>query len=195
MGNFKPIIGQRFGKLVILDDFVKRTANNRSARYVLVKCDCGNIKEISKAHILAHTTISCGCVQSAMRKSFGAKRKNPQGITAFNYCYGAYKRSAQCRGYEFSLSKEEFRAIIVQPCIYCGQKLTQEKRSKSIHTGTFKYTGIDRYDNSKGYIRGNCVPCCKVCNRIKTNMTVQELEAKLTTILSNKEYWLYLNNG
>jgi hypothetical protein len=34
------------------------------------------------------------------------------------------------------------------------------------------FNGIDRVDNSKGYILGNCVPCCSWCNRAKADGTL-----------------------
>lgn len=33
------------------------------------------------------------------------------------------------------------------------------------------YNGIDRVDSEKGYVVGNCVPCCYEVNRAKSNMT------------------------
>lgn len=31
--------------------------------------------------------------------------------------------------------------------------------------------GIDRVDNSLGYVADNCVPCCEACNRAKLQMS------------------------
>lgn len=30
--------------------------------------------------------------------------------------------------------------------------------------------GIDRIDSSKGYNKENCVPCCFLCNKMKSNL-------------------------
>lgn len=99
------------------------------------------------------------------------------------------KKSARLRGYDFELTKEEFREIVTKPCIYCGESLTQSKH-KNFGNGEFRYTGIDRYDNSKGYILSNCVPCCKRCNRIKTTMSAQELADIVDTLQKRKDIWL-----
>jgi len=36
--------------------------------------------------------------------------------------------------------------------------------------------GVDRVDNTKGYTKENCVPCCKICNRLKSDLTKEEFE-------------------
>ncbi len=69
--------------------------------------------------------------------------------------YAEYTRSAVKRSLEFYLSLEEFKSIVCQPCFYCGTFTEGES------------IGIDRFDNSKGYIVENCRPCCDTCNRMK----------------------------
>lgn len=117
--------------------------------------------------------------------------KKKEGEAAFNLTYASYIKSAKARGYPFELTKEEFAEIVMQPCVYCGDVLTQEKYRKTMN-GSFKYTGIDRYDNTKGYVIGNCVPCCKKCNRIKTDMDVNELKDRLTKIMARVDIWSQL---
>lgn len=41
----KDVTGQRFGKLVVLKEL--------GYRRVLCRCDCGNVKEINKSHLLS----------------------------------------------------------------------------------------------------------------------------------------------
>lgn len=38
----------------------------------------------------------------------------------------------------------------------------------------FVYNGIDRMDNSLGYISGNVVTCCQICNRAKGAMLLED---------------------
>ena len=68
--------------------------------------------------------------------------------------------NAKRRGYEFSLSFEDFDAITSRSCFYCGEN---EKR-----------IGIDRIDNSIGYTKENSVSCCKICNYMKRTMTKED---------------------
>ena len=43
-----------------------------------------------------------------------------------------------------------------------------EKYSKNVPAS--KVNGIDRIDSSKGYSLDNCVPCCPLCNRLKSDL-------------------------
>lgn len=58
----KDLIGQRFGKLIVID-LDKNTHKNRR-RYWICKCDCGNITNpISTLSLTSGNTKSCGCLK------------------------------------------------------------------------------------------------------------------------------------
>jgi hypothetical protein len=80
-----------------------------------------------------------------------------------------YKKDASSRGYSFELTKEQFNDIVIKPCFYCSS--TKESKQMYNNWGLIYYTGIDRVDNTKGYIIENCVPCCKQCNIKKKAIT------------------------
>lgn len=42
---------------------------------------------------------------------------------------------------------------------------------KKIVYGPFTFNGIDRLDNSGGYVSGNIVSCCQRCNMAKGKMS------------------------
>ena len=61
--NFKNLIGQRFGKLVVTNRSQKK--DTKGQYYWFCKCDCGSVNlEISGHNLVAHRTISCGCIRS-----------------------------------------------------------------------------------------------------------------------------------
>ena len=61
--------------------------------------------------------------------------------------------SAKRRGYQLTITEEEYRKLIQLNCHYCDNSLCKE-------TGS----GMDRIDNNVGYVLTNVVPCCTVCN-------------------------------
>jgi hypothetical protein len=124
--RIKEIKGQRFGELLVLDDFSKVLAK-RSRRFLKCKCSCGNIAFVEKSKVLRGHTLSCGHLQRKMRKNLGELKKLPYGEACENETYKCYQKNALKRGYEFTLSKEEFRNIITQPCFYCGKLRLVEK--------------------------------------------------------------------
>lgn len=96
---------------------------------------------------------------------------------ALNQLYADYRTDARRRGrkYEFALTKDEFRALTSANCHYCA--LPPQRKVVSRAGEVYIFNGIDRVDNSKGYIRENCVPCCKMCNRAKDTYSVAEFIA------------------
>ena len=81
--------------------------------------------------------------------------------------YINYKKSAKDRGYEFNLTLEEFTSLINKDCQYCGKE----------------GFGVDRFDNSKGYTSDNCVPCCTMCNKVKSTHDYDDLMEHIEKML------------
>ena len=60
MGKIKDLLGQRFGKLVV----IKYAGKEKRGRSLwLCQCDCGNQKVIPARHLLHNDAKSCGCSQ------------------------------------------------------------------------------------------------------------------------------------
>ena len=68
-----------------------------------------------------------------------------------------YIHSSKARNLKWELSSEESKVLFLENCYYCNQKSIEFK----------KLNGIDRKDNELGYIKQNCVSCCKMCNITK----------------------------
>jgi hypothetical protein len=84
-----------------------------------------------------------------------------------DYCnappeYKVYrKRNLEKFGFEIEISEAQFIVISMKPCHYCGKNGPN---------------GIDRMDNDKPYALLNCLPCCKHCNYVKGNLSLQHFE-------------------
>lgn len=59
------LTGQRFGKLVVLeeDGFIKKS-DGRNSRVWKCQCDCGNICHAQHVYLTSGDTKSCGCIRS-----------------------------------------------------------------------------------------------------------------------------------
>src|SRR5208282_2353155 len=84
-----------------------------------------------------------------------------------------YQWNAGQHGREFTLSDTEFEALIFGKCFYCAAEPKQQYASCRGNKLTIKLNGVDRIDNSKGYIPEDCVSCCRVCNHAKHSMTAE----------------------
>lgn len=165
-GHIKNILDQKFGRLTVVE-FVGIT--NRAARWRCI-CDCGNEKITYGCSLRTGVTKSCGCYNKDIAKTRG--RKTEFGATCTNDVFCFYRNHAKKANRDFEFSKEEFRNLIIQSCVYCGDALTNERKSPRSY-GEFKYTGLDRVDSSKGYTKENTVPCCSMCNYMKRHHSTE----------------------
>lgn len=175
-GWTKDLTGQRFGRLVVLKfahyrDYPEGGKIRKRAVFTC-QCDCGEIKDIPAIQLGKGTT-SCGCLLRETAAAKGRKSALPLGVAARNRVLDMYTRSAKNRGYEFDLPISEFNNLLISDCYYCGCKPSNKSKSTN-NTGEFYYNGIDRLDNTIGYISGNCVPCCERCNTAKNNRSASE---------------------
>lgn len=55
------ILGEKFGRLVVLEEYFIRQNNGKNKRFCKCKCDCGTIVEVSASHLKSGHSKSCGC--------------------------------------------------------------------------------------------------------------------------------------
>lgn len=80
--NKKDLTGQKFGKLLVLEETNKR-ADNGSIVWKC-KCDCGNIVEVSSKRLINNLNVSCGCFQKERQKYSMKKLRKKQSIENTN---------------------------------------------------------------------------------------------------------------
>ena len=159
MGKLKDLIGQRFGKLIV----VSKEPSRKGFVYWKCKCDCGQSKTIMGMSLgrlnYSGTPKSCGCVSHANKRF----KKLP-----FEAIFNRLKANSGVDNKEFNLTLAEYVSFTEQPlCHYCHKELFWV----TCYTAGKPYGhNLDRIDNTKGYSVDNCVPCCGRCNRGKTHM-------------------------
>lgn len=85
------------------------------------------------------------------------------------------KQTAIRRRMPFNLSFKYFSELISDnTCYYCEGPMTG--------TGG----GLDRLDSSKGYTKGNVVPCCLECNVVKSNLLTAPEMMKVAKLLKRE---------
>jgi hypothetical protein len=162
--------------------------------HVICRCSCGTVKSIKHPRMMrAHKIKSCGCLN---RKMASARRLGkppthalPTGLAANRLKWRSYKLNAARASHVFGLSFEQFHTLTVQPCCYCGAPPTMCWQAGR-YNGACASHGLDRTDNSKGYTLDNVVPCCKICNRAKSNLTVDEFAAWLERVYKHLKIYV-----
>ncbi|MBO5384524.1 MAG: hypothetical protein J6A30_09515 [Ruminococcus sp.] len=173
MSNRIDRTGQKFGRLTVIrpDGVYTKPCGTTESKF-WCKCDCGNELSVLSHNLVSGNTSSCGC----LAKEIGLSKLLPNNKGVINHIILQYKRHARERNLEWRLTYEEVEKIISMPCHYCGTVNSNCHITKNCKKG-FKHNGIDRIDNTKGYIPDNIVPCCCICNRAKNNMEKDEFIA------------------
>jgi hypothetical protein len=81
--------------------------------------------------------------------------------------YTQLLNSSKARKIEVDLDYDDFLELCQEPnCHYCLKPL-----NRTVERGNAGYRAylLDRKNNSFGYTKDNCVPCCWRCNRTKGN--------------------------
>jgi len=83
------------------------------------------------------------------------------------------RTGARKRNIEWAFTDPEvLRKFYDTPCHYCGGEVEA-------------CLGLDRVDNDKGYVAGNVVQCCAMCNRMKSSHSVDEWTAHMERVLNH----------
>lgn len=88
-----------------------------------------------------------------------------------------YRVSDRKKGREFSITKEWLiNNIMNRQCFYCDD--------------TYRI-GCERLDNNIGHTIENCVPCCSVCNSVRSNiftvLEMKEIGLKIKELRAKRE--------
>lgn len=158
------ITGKKFGRLTILG-FVPNAHGTRGKWRA--SCDCGKQILVFRSNLTKGNSASCGCLRNEINSL-------EPGEAAFNRLLSEYRAGAASRGYTWDLSPAEFRSLTSRPCHYCARPPSKVKRVKRKSDPGYTYSGIDREDNTIGYVVSNCVPCCMSCNISKGTYSVDE---------------------
>lgn len=98
------------------------------------------------------------------RKIRNKRRKYRKKYLALGGRYHDLKYRARIRNLEFSIEKEWYTGVVSGNCEYCRFPIGPT------------VCGLDRIDNSKGYLMSNVLPCCYECNCARNdNFSVEEM--------------------
>jgi hypothetical protein len=110
-------------------------------------------------------------------------KRDRKKIAPLDGIFRTYKSQARRRNLEWCLTIDEFKNITQLDCFYCGEKPSNKAWRQRYYRGPdYIYNGIDRKDNNLGYEHGNVLPCCRTCNRMKSNYSYDDFLKKIHNI-------------
>ena len=84
-------------------------------------------------------------------------RINRESYRAGRQAFWKARSQAKRIGRAWFISRDQHAAPMRRPCTYCRLSLPDFRAGG----------GLDRLDNGRGYVPGNVVPCCGLCNYIR----------------------------
>ena len=106
----------------------------------------------SKCEKFPRKAYTSWCTKCCTQNVSNCRKKNPIG-----YSFSTYKGNAKRQGREFTIDREQFNALVMGNCVYSGHPPNP-------------VNGIDRVNNALGYVPGNVVTCCHICNVAKSTL-------------------------
>lgn len=178
--NFHDKTGLKYGRLSVIGLVRTRVYKrkkldkkyNDRKTFWLCKCDCGKVIETVGYNLSTGTCKSCGCYAKEQQTKSGKLRARDLFAASFSRILSSYKKRAKKLNINFDLNEELFKKLILSKCYYCGKEFSNLGSSRV--NGQLKHNGIDRIDNTKGYTVDNSVACCKMCNKMKNNLSLNE---------------------
>ena len=134
----------------------------KNSIYIGDKIRCHKCKEVkNKSEFHKNSSRSNGLAGQCKQCEYKPKNKlgKYSGNRIFLRQFYAYRNGCPRRNLSFNITLNEFVELTHNNvCYYCGQKSHNKD-----------YVGVDRVDSAIDYDLNNCVPCCDICNRMKSN--------------------------
>jgi len=157
---------------------IKRSFKNKGrVWYWKCQCKCGTVRDVEGSLLVNGRSKSCGCLQidNMNEKRCGPQPPKRSGTWAQRHVLNNYMSNSKRKNREFSLSPEQFYALMGGLCYYCGSPALSSMKEK-FNMPDLWFNGVDRLDSSKGYDIGNVVSCCKVCNTAKNTLSESDFK-------------------
>lgn len=103
----------------------------------------------------------------------GEFKKVSSEESTLKHLYSGVKGRRRSKERGFDLSFDQFKELVTSKCHYCGSNGYVSKGHREWSANVL-VNGLDRVDSSRGYLYNNVVPCCRVCNSAKSDMTYKE---------------------
>jgi hypothetical protein len=121
---------------------------------------CGNEFEVFKTAHDKHSTKCKKCfeIQKNIETNRNDRNRNfkEEKKQFLETYFSNFINAASKKGRTVELNFEDYKNLVTKNCYYCGYYNENEA------------IGIDRVNNSLHYTKENIVPCCEICNRIKS---------------------------
>lgn len=160
-------------------------SKGRLRSYTLYSCEsCGKDCRVRNDVYKHRKGLCIDCVYENKSKKY--QEKVDLELVGANIMFDRFNKRYSKKGLNCNIKGKELLELLKSDCHYCGQEPSNSLEYKQKYFSySFKYNGLDRVNSSKGYIKGNVVPCCKKCNLAKSDMSYQDFINHIKRIYKN----------
>ena len=155
--NIEEFIGYNVGSLTVVKFLEEKwlPSGNRYDHYYLCRCDCGReetfIRRVLKStEVLKRNTICCHeCQKNKLKNNRIAVKYENDIDRHVGIVYSNYKSKCKMKDWEFDLSFNQFKSLVLEDCWYCGLE-PDNCRGKHREVGISRknLSGVDRIVSS-----------------------------------------------
>lgn len=155
-GRAINLVGQRHGRLVVLERALPRPGHKAQSARWLCRCDCGATKVVNRNSLRRGTTLSCGCLNTENRKrSFtihGLAKIDGKRNPLYDIWSGMLQRCENTR--HRSYKSYGARGILVCDAWHSFPQFVNDINTEIGARPSLLHT-LDRKDNNGNYQPGN----------------------------------------
>ena len=180
--KFSIAAGTTFGRLTVVSELpVQEKYKDCNRKRYNVVCACG------KEFITTGTGLRRNKVTEC---SSCACQRRPQSTQQQTQIERMFRKVIVDRctatNISYAITPEEYIKTATKPCHYCGAAPSNTSNYLTRHGETaIPVNGIDRVDSTTGYTLNNIVPCCAICNIMKSTLSIQDFIKHVQQIVTH----------
>jgi hypothetical protein len=159
-----PEPGTVFGKMT----FIGPAGESHKARRWKLLCHCGKEASLKPSEVVKGKWTTCGC---RLKHLIGG---DSSMSTFIKKLITNYTKSSRVRCLKWELGDPLALELFYSPCHFCGDAPSRILKSSRGRLAPKMVSGIDRMNNSEGYVIGNVLACCVRCNYAKHDMGYED---------------------
>ena len=160
------IKGQVFGEWTVIG----RTERNGTNYHAMARCSCGTERMQPVYNLIRGLSVSCGCIHKTM---------NGLSRTPVGRLISAAKMRVAKSGVPFSIRVEDFSPDGQLPKLCPALGIPLEVGQDKAGAATDNSPSIDQIIPGGGYVPGNVQIISWKANRLKSNASIEDMEAIL----------------
>jgi hypothetical protein len=151
-----------------VDDISKKEVNP-SLSVIILQKSCTKCKKLKACSDFHKDRTQQDGLYSSCKECKSLYGLRIQKVFSPSRLFKQYRANAKHSDRLFNLTINDFAQLEKLECYYCGENT--------------KILGYDRVDNNIGYLKSNIVPCCDICNYMKSDLATEQWVKHIERVL------------